>query len=153
MFAHRARLASIATVLLFCFAVSYSDIYTTATHHGVPPTTAWMYPLIIDLMILACAFTLIARTGVNRATKYWCGIGRIAGFAATIVFNLAADTSSVMNAGVHLWPAIGMIVITEAMVHGLQATPATRAQATRKRAAKAPVKSTAKNVTPIRKAQ
>lgn len=107
--------------------ISYSHTFTDAYTHGNGVIQALAYPLIIDGLILYCVLTVSATTGVNRPTKFWCGIGRILGFALTIGFNfMAANLHDPMSVAINTAPGAVMIVVAEAVVHSARGVYAGR---------------------------
>lgn len=135
------------------FKVSASHAVGTALEYGNSKSDAMTYPILIDALIIACALWVAAPKGVNKATKFWAGLGRTFGFAATLFTNLAhADLlahgdSPLMigvSAAVSLLPGIAVIVMTEVFVHGMKSTPAARATSKAKTTGR-------DNVVPMRK--
>lgn len=120
------------------FKVSASHAVSTALEYGNAKSDAMTYPILIDALIIACALWVAAPKGVNRATKFWAGLGRYFGFLATLFVNVAhtdlmshgaSPLSIGVTAMVGLLPGIAVIVMTEVFVHGMKSTPAARATA------------------------
>ncbi len=142
------RMILTAIVCTGVFYTSFAHITTVAQSYGNSLSTALMYPILIDGMILACALTLTAKTGVNKMTRWYAGLGRWTGFGFTIACNtMHANSWNVGAIFVALIPAIVLIIVVELLIHAAQGTPATRA----KRATKSTT-TQASNVRSIRKA-
>lgn len=129
--ANKIRMALIVLVCAGVFYVSFRHIMAVAMAHGNTVDVALFYPISIDAMILVCALTLVARTGVNKATKRWATFGRAFGFGATIYANMIhsgwGSTDTVL---VNMIPAIALIVVVELLIGSAQGTPASRRKAT-----------------------
>lgn len=135
------------------FKVSASHAVGTALEFGNSKSDAMTYPILIDALIVGCALWVAAPKGVNKATRFWAGFGRVFGFIATLGVNLAHTdltghgASPLMigvTAFVSLLPGIAVIVMTEVFVHGMKSTPAARANSKAKATGR-------DNVVPMRK--
>ncbi len=128
----KLRIALTTTVCAAVFYTSFRHIVGVATHYGNTIDVALLYPICIDAVILISALTLVARTGVSKAAKFYARLGRIFGFASTIFCNLASsEFASTMAAIVALIPAIALILTVELLIHAAQGTTATRAKASK----------------------
>lgn len=128
----KLRIALIVAVCLGVFYTSFRHIVAVAMAQGNPTDVALMYPISIDAVIMISALTLVVRTGVSKAARFWARFGRVFGFAATIYANVAhsgyASTDAVL---VNLIPAVALIVTVELLIHSAQGTAASRRAATK----------------------
>lgn len=118
----KLRIAVIAIVCASVFAISYSHITEVAQQYG-NTWPAWLYPICIDGCILASAFTLIARNGVSKGTRYYAKLGRWFGFVSTIYANVAhsgyGSTDAII---VNLIPALSLIIVVELLINAAAGT-------------------------------
>lgn len=147
--AARIRIALITLVCAAVFYTSFRHITEVAHRYGNSLDVAALYPICIDAVILISALTLVARTGVSKAARFYAKLGRVFGFAATIFCNLASsDFSSTVAALVALIPAVSLILTVELLIHAAQGTAATRSRSAAKKTTAARKAAT---VTPLRK--
>lgn len=127
----KLRIALIALVCAAVFAISYEHIASVAQQYG-NGWSAYLYPVCIDGVILISAFTLVARVGITKTTRYYAKLGRWFGFAATIYANVAhsgyGSTDAIL---VNLIPALSLILTVELLIHAATGTAKYRARTAR----------------------
>ena len=127
-----ARLAIVIIVTVGIFYVSAGHIVEVAMRYGNPFSTAIVYPLAVDGVILVSGLTMAARVGVSKETRRYAQLARYCGFAATLGANAAhSPTASIIAIAVNIIPAVMLILMMETVISSVKMTPAAR-QATRK---------------------
>lgn len=108
---HRAPGASVFSVGAY---VSYWHIVEVARKNGERGDSAYLYPVIIDMMIVVSARYLSrARTRIGKVVA---GLGFVAGAAATLYCNLLASESTVTGRIIGTMPGL-CVIITASVLH------------------------------------
>lgn len=150
---HKAviRTAIAATVLIGtgAFILSFAALTDLAVYAGIPTTLAWIWPVIVDGMIVAATFAIVALNDDEpHALRYpWALLifGSVVSTAANslhAIVNVSTEALPVIAAVVAAMPPIVLLSITHLTVHLFQRQSAAAVRkpvAKRARRAEAPV--------------
>jgi hypothetical protein len=100
---------SIAALTVLGWVLSYSMLRRLAALHGYAGWQAWLWPLTVDLLVLAATLIAMvtARRGHGPTGEAWLMAG--AATAATLVGNILAAGDDPVSCSMHAWPALCMV--------------------------------------------
>jgi len=100
---------SIAGLTGLGWVLSYSMLKRLAALHGYAGWQAWLWPLTVDLLVLAATLIAMvtARRGQGPTGEAWVMAG--AATAATLVGNILAAGDDPVSCAMHAWPALCMV--------------------------------------------
>jgi hypothetical protein len=100
---------SIAGLTGLGWVLSYSMLKRLAALHGYAGWQAWLWPLTVDLLVLAATLIAMvtARRGQGPTGEAWVMAG--AATAATLAGNILAAGDDPVACAMHAWPALCMV--------------------------------------------
>lgn len=141
----------IATTVLIAagaFVLSFASLTDLAARSGINPTLAWIWPIIVDGLIVAATVAIVALAGHDRRTLAYpwslLFLGAVVSTAANSVHAIISVDQNhggvppVVSAIVAAMPPLVLLAITHLTVILVQ--KAAPAPATKKKTAKAPAR-------------
>lgn len=141
----------IATTVLIAagaFVLSFASLTDLAARSGINPTLAWIWPIIVDGLIVAATVAIVALAGHDRRTLAYpwslLFLGAVVSTAANSVHAIISVDQNhggvppVVSAIVAAMPPLVLLAITHLTVILVQ--KAALAPATKKKTAKAPAR-------------
>lgn len=116
--AQRIRRISVATVVMLAAGaavLSFAGLRELALQAGFPPELAWMFPLIVDGLVLAGSLGVIsaALAGV-RTTYFW--FLTLLGVFISVVGNIASAPEDFLSQSVHAAPPLIFALSVEGLL-------------------------------------
>jgi hypothetical protein len=140
-------ITGIATTVLIAagaFVLSFASLTDLAARSGISPTLAWIWPIIIDGLIVAATVAIVALAGHDRMTMAYpwllLGLGALVSTAANSVHAIISvdqghgGVPPVVSAVVAAMPPLVLLAITHLTVILVQ--KASPAPAAKKKAAR-----------------
>lgn len=121
--AARIRRASTTGVLGLAvggFALSYGALHQLATAHGVQPSLAWAWPLIVDGFIVVASLAVLHAALQGRSTAYpWT---LVLGFSAlSVAFNVVHAAASTVARLIAAVPPLALVLAFELLMRQVRA--------------------------------
>lgn len=116
--ARRIRRISVATVMVLaiCAAVlSFSGLRLLALQAGFPPELAWMFPLIVDGLVLAGSLGVISAALARVRTTYFWFL-TLLGVFISVVGNVASAPQDLLSQSVHAAPPLIFALSVEGLL-------------------------------------
>jgi len=98
------------------FTLSYDALYATGAANGLPPSKAWIWPLLIDGPLVVFTVALLVSQIMRSSAKLWAGLV-ILYTLATVGFNLSHAQPSPLGWTVAIVAPVGLLLTTEALRH------------------------------------
>jgi len=98
------------------FVLSYDALYATGAAHGLPPSKAWIWPLLIDAPLIVFTLALLVSQIMRHSAKLWAFLV-ILYTLATIGFNLSHAQPTPLGWTVAVVAPVGLLLTTEALRH------------------------------------
>lgn len=98
------------------FVLSYDALYATGAAHGLPPSKAWIWPLLIDAPLIVFTLALLVSQIMRHSAKLWAGLVGLYTLA-TVAFNLSHAQPSPLGWTVAVVAPVGLLLTTEALRH------------------------------------
>jgi len=132
--AQRIRRISVATVMMLAAGaavLSFAGLRELALQAGFPPELAWMFPIIVDGLVLAGSLGVISAALAGVRTAYFWFL-TLLGVFISVVGNIASAADDVLSQAVHAAPPLifalsveGLLkVYRHAVTHGEPSPPA-----------------------------
>lgn len=116
--AARIRRISVATVLVLAVSaavLSFAGLRELALQAGFPPELAWMFPIIVDGLVLAGSLGVISAALAGVRTIYFWFL-TLLGVFISIVGNVASASDDLLSQSVHAAPPLIFALSVEGLL-------------------------------------
>lgn len=105
----------VGLVSLVAFIISYSVLVDIATHNGVSGNLAYLWPLLIDMPIIAFAVNSLVISAMFQKRSYLSAVMMTFFSFASLGFNLAHSGTTWLSIAVAIMPPLALISSFEAL--------------------------------------
>lgn len=115
----RATTCGVVGLALGGFAMSYDALHSLAAAQGVPPTLAWLWPLVVDGFIVVASLSVVRAVGEGRSARYpWLLVLVFSGIS--IAFNVVHATPTPVARLVAAVPPTALVLSFELLMRQLR---------------------------------
>lgn len=111
----RVTVSTVGLLALFAAFLSFAGLRLLALEAGIPVELAWIFPILIDGLVLTGSLGVIASTLTGISTKYPWFI-TLLGIAASVVGNVASAPDDFLSRAVHAAPPIVFALSIEGLL-------------------------------------